>query len=175
MDKLVVVRSLVGNQSDHDAVQVFNGHHPRKPTPAGGWPQLGSVVARVQGPADQAIPPFVSLCYTCTHGPYNEPGPGFLGPALAPFRPMGPSREDMVLRGIAVDRLADRKNLLRSFDNVRRDIEATGTMQGMDFFTQQAYGLLTSSRLADALDVSREDPRIVARYGTGADWTGTAR
>src|SRR5437773_10773914 len=28
MDKLVVVRSLVGNQSDHDAIQVFNGFHP---------------------------------------------------------------------------------------------------------------------------------------------------
>src|SRR5215213_631369 len=34
-DKLVVVRSLVGNQSDHDAIQVFNGHHPLKPTPPG--------------------------------------------------------------------------------------------------------------------------------------------
>jgi hypothetical protein len=167
MDRLVVIRSLVGSQSDHDAVQVFNGHHPRKPTPAGGWPQFGSVVAKIQGPADRAIPPFMSLCYTCTHGPYNEPGPGFLGPSLAPFRPMGPSRDDMILRGIAVDRLADRKTLLRSFDNLRRDIEATGTMQGMDSFTQQAYGLLTASRLAEALDLSREDPRIVARYGTG--------
>src|ERR1700738_3516996 len=55
MDKLVVVRSLVGNQSDHDAVQVFNGHHPRKlPVPNGGWPQFGSAVAKVQGPADRA-------------------------------------------------------------------------------------------------------------------------
>src|SRR5205814_8551760 len=34
MDKLVIVRSLVGNQADHDAVQVYNGRHPRKPTPA---------------------------------------------------------------------------------------------------------------------------------------------
>jgi hypothetical protein len=113
MDKLVVVRSLVGNQSDHDAIQVFNGHHPRKPTPAGGWPQFGSAVAKVRGAADRAVPPFISLCYTCTHGPYNEPGPGFLGPSLASFRPMGPSR-DMVLRGISVDRLADRKALLRA-------------------------------------------------------------
>src|SRR5262245_5323957 len=39
MDKLVVVRSLVGNQADHDAIQVFNGHHPRKQSPSGGWPQ----------------------------------------------------------------------------------------------------------------------------------------
>jgi hypothetical protein len=167
MDKLVVVRSLVGNQADHDAIQVFNGHHPRKLTPSGGWPQFGSVVAKMQGPVDHAVPPFISLCYTCTHGPYNEPGPGFLGPSLAPFRPMGPSREDMVLRGLAMNRLADRKTLLRGFDSLRREIDASGTMQGMDEFTQQAFGLLTSSRLARALDLSQEDPRIVARYGTG--------
>ncbi|HLN32505.1 MAG TPA: DUF1501 domain-containing protein [Gemmataceae bacterium] len=167
MDKLVVVRSLVGNQSDHDATQVYNGHHPRKPTPAGGWPQLGSAVAKLQGAVDPAMPPFISLCYTCTHGPYNEPGPGFLGPSYAPFRPMGPSRDDMVLRGITMDGLGDRKSLLRSFDSIRRDIETAGMMNGMDHFTEQAFGLLTSSRLANALDLSREDPRVVARYGTG--------
>src|SRR5262245_6037024 len=50
MDRLVVVRSLVGNQSDHDAIQVFNGHHPGKAPAAGGWPQFGSVVAKLQGP-----------------------------------------------------------------------------------------------------------------------------
>src|SRR5438046_407529 len=60
MDKLVIVRSLVGNQSDHDAVQVFNGHHPRKAAASGGWPQLGSAVAKIQGPVDRATPPFIS-------------------------------------------------------------------------------------------------------------------
>lgn len=167
MDKLVVVRSLVGNQADHDAIQVFNGHNPRKPTPSGGWPQFGSAVSKILGPIDPTIPPFMSLCYTCTHGPYNEPGPGFLGPALSPFRPMGPSRDDMVLHGVAVNRLADRKTLLKNFDGMRRELDASGTMKGIDHFTQQAFGLLTSSRLADALDLSKEDPRVVARYGTG--------
>ena len=166
-DKLAIVRSLVGNQPGHDAVQVFNGHHPRRPTPSGGWPQFGSMVSRIQGAADPATPPFISLCYTCTHGPYNEPGPGFLGPAFAPFRPMGPSRDDMVLQGISVNRLAERETLLRGFDSLRRDLDSTGTMEGMDVFQQQAFGLLTSSRLAEALDLSNEDPRIVARYGTG--------
>src|SRR5205823_14965194 len=94
-------------------------------------------------------------------------GPGFLGPALAAFRPMGPSREDMILQGIAMDRLADRKTLLKSFDGLRRDLDASGSMRGMDHFTEQAFGLLTSSRLANALDLSREDPRVVSRYGTG--------
>src|SRR5262245_9988094 len=47
MDKMVIVRSLVGNQADHDAVQVYNGFHPRKLKPNGGWPQFGSAVAKV--------------------------------------------------------------------------------------------------------------------------------
>jgi hypothetical protein len=167
MERLVIVRSLVGNHADHDAQQVYHGHHPRRPVPSGGWPQLGSVVARLQGPVNPAIPPYMSLCYTCTHGPYNEPGPGFVGPACAPFRPMGPSRDDMVLQGVTMDRLADRRTLLRSFDGIRREVDATGTVEGMDHFTRQALDLLTSSRLADALDISREDARTVARYGTG--------
>src|SRR5436309_8689593 len=138
MDKLVVVRSLVGNQADHDAIQVYNGHHPRKPTPAGGWPQLGSAVAKLQGTVDPSVPPFVSLCYTCTHGPYNEPGPGFLGTSLSPFRAMGQTRDDMVLRCVSVDRLGDRNTLLKNFDDMRRDAESTGTSIAMDTSTGQA-------------------------------------
>lgn len=166
MDKLVIVRSLVGNQADHDAAQVFSGFHPRKAKASGGWPQLGSAVAKVQGAVDRAIPPFLSLCYTCTHGPYNEPGPGFLGASSAPFRPMGPARDDMVLRGLR-GQLADRKALLKGFDRFRREADASGTARGMDTFTEQAFGLLTSSRLAEALDLSREDARVAARYDTG--------
>jgi hypothetical protein len=167
MDRLAIIRSLVGNQADHDAIQVFNGFHPRKPTASGGWPQLGSAVAKLQGATDRAVPPFVSLCYTCTHGPYNEPGPGFLGTSYAPFRPTGPARDDMVLKTGPRAALADRKALLKDFDTFRRDIDASRTVEGMDTFTQQAFGLLTSSRLAEALDLSREDPRTVDRYGTG--------
>lgn len=166
-DKFAVIRSLVGNQAGHDAVQVFNGRHPGKRVTANGWPQFGSVVAKIQGPADPAVPPFVSLCYPCTHGPYNEPGPGFLGTAFAPFRPTGPSRDDMILQGISVSQLADRKTLLRGFDDIRRDADTNGLLEGMDAFTEQAFGLLTSSRLAEALDLSKEDPKVVQRYGTG--------
>ncbi|MBC8115851.1 MAG: DUF1501 domain-containing protein, partial [Candidatus Saccharimonas sp.] len=166
-DKFSIIRSLVGNQADHDAIQVFNGHHPRQPKPSGGWPQFGSMVAKTLGPADIATPPFVSLCYPCTHGPYNEPGPGFLGAAQSPFRPMGPTRDDMVLNGVTLERLGDRRSLMRSFDQFRREADGTRMMEGMDHFAEQAMGLLTSSRLAEALDLSKEDPRIVARYGTG--------
>src|SRR5260370_25766428 len=89
MDKLVVVRSLVGNQSDHDAIQVFNGHHPRKPTPSGGWPQLGSTVAPLpragdRTPRGRGLPPFIRPRHTSTPSPSNQPRPAFLGTSIAP-------------------------------------------------------------------------------------------
>jgi len=167
MDKLVPIRSIVGAQAGHDAYQCFTGRVPRVKVPAGGWPQFGSAVAKLQGPTHKSVPPFVSLCYTCTHGPYNEPGPGFLGFAQQPLRPFGSASDDMVLNGITPSRLQDRQALLRSMDNIRREMDATGAMTGLDSFTQQAFNVLTSSKLVDALDLSKEDPRIVARYGTG--------
>jgi Protein of unknown function (DUF1501) len=167
MDKLVPIRSLVGSQSGHDAIQVFNGHDPKKPKPSGGWPQIGSAISKVQGATGAASPPFVSLCYPCTHGPYNEPGPGFLGTSYSPFRPMGPTRNDMVLNGVTLERLGDRQQLLKSVDRLKREVDNTTTLEGIDTFTAQAIDLLTSSKLADALDLSKEDPKIVERYGTG--------
>jgi hypothetical protein len=73
----------------------------------------------------------------------------------------------MTLRGITLDRLHDRAGLLKSFDTLRRDLDATGLMSGIDAFNQQALGVLTSPKLLHALDLSREDRRIVERYGKG--------
>jgi uncharacterized protein DUF1501 len=167
MDKLVPIRSVTGAQDDHNAAQCFTGRHPKIGVPSGGWPQLGSVVSKLEGPRQRSLPPFVSLCYTATHPPYNEPGPGFLGLPYDSFRPMGPSRQDMVLQGITHDQLGHRKALLASLDRFRREADTSGKMFGMDAFTEQAMGILTSSRLADALDLSKEDPKVVQRYGTG--------
>jgi uncharacterized protein (DUF1501 family) len=80
---------------------------------------------------------------------------------------MGKTREDMVLRGVSVARLANRKTLLKRFDGMRREADANGAARAMDAFTEQAFGLLTSSRMADALDLSKEPARVIERYGTG--------
>ena len=167
MDKFTIIRSLVGNQIDHDAVQVFNGRDPLKPKPGGNWPQFGSVVAKLQGHVEPAVPGFISLCYPCTHPPYNEPGAGFLGTSFSPYRPIDPGRKELGVREITVDRLADRKTLMKTLENARRIADTHSSMQSMDTFNSQAFSLLTSSKVADALDLSKEDPRTVARYGTG--------
>ena len=166
-DRLAIVRSIVDAQAGHDAHQCFTGRRPGRGAPAGGWPQFGSAVAKLRGPVNTAVPPFASVCYTCTHGPYNEPGPGFLGIGQAGFQALGPTRQDMVLHGVTPDRLDERRTLLASVDRLRRDIDQQQKLAGLDAIGEQAFNILTSSRMADALDLSKEDPRIVARYGTG--------
>ncbi len=168
MDKLVPIRSIVGASGAHDAFECLTGHKRRGPQPPGGWPALGSVLSKMRGAANPAIPPFVGLSPKMGHVPWSDAGdPGFLGVAHAPFKPSGEGKDDMVLQGITLDRLADRKALLASFDNFRREADATGMMDGLDNFNQQAFGVLTSSRLMEALDIEKEDPKIRAAYGKG--------
>ncbi len=167
MDKFAVIRSLVDAQAGHDAFQCYTGRKPNDPAPPGGWSPMGSLVSKLQGPVHRATPPFVSLCYECTHGPYNEPATGMVGVGHKSFRPLGPSKADMTLQGVTYDQLQDRQRLLASVDRFRRTADASGKMDGMDMFSQQAMGILTSSKLAEALDLASEDPQVVARYGTG--------
>jgi hypothetical protein len=167
-DKYTVIRSMVGAEDRHDAVQCLTGRLARN-QPPGGWPCLGSVLSKLYGPVDRSIPPFVGLAPKMGHMEWADNGsPGFLGVGHAPFQPnKGGGKDDMILNGVTLDRLADRKALLKGFDQFRRDIDSSGMMDGMDAFNQQAFGILTSSKLLEALDVEKEDEKVRERYGKG--------
>src|SRR5262245_26076138 len=168
MDKCVVIRSVVGATGGHDAVQCMTGWPIRNLSGLGGRPSLGSVVGKLQGPVDPAVPPFVALAAPTKHMPWSDGGqPGFLGTAYAPFKPDGQGMSDLVLKGTSLEQLPDRKTLLASFDNLRREVDASGTMKGMDAITERALSVLTSSRLLEALDLSHESEKVRARYGDG--------
>src|SRR5678815_2363176 len=144
IDKTAIIRSIVGATGDHYAVQCLTGRTHVNP-PAGGWPCMGSVLAKLEGVVDSAMPPFVGLSPKMGHMEWADAGaPGFLGAAYAPFKPDGNGKADMVLNGITLERLADRRALLKSFDNFRRDVDASGLMNGLDSFNEQAFGMLTS-------------------------------
>ncbi|MBL8826198.1 MAG: DUF1501 domain-containing protein [Planctomycetaceae bacterium] len=166
LDKFAIIRSLVGAEDRHSSYQCVTGHTFRGPQPQGGWPEIGSVLSKLHGPVDPAIPPAIDLSMPMAHQPYNLPGPGFLGMAHTPFKPTGDGMADMVLQSeIAPARLHQRSQLLAGLDQWRRKIDRTAPTAGLDEFTQQALGILTSSRLVEALNLEREDPRVRARYG----------
>jgi uncharacterized protein (DUF1501 family) len=170
MDKFVVVRSLSDSDGLHDGYQCMTGRKKGGRTPPGGWPSAGSWVSKMQGQVNPAIPPNLALMYTTGNRTWGEPGDGgFLGVAHSPFNMLGrkarSTAENMVLQGITLERLQDRARLMTSFDSFRRAADTKGTMESLDVYNQQAMGILTTSQLAQALDLSKEDPRILARYG----------
>jgi hypothetical protein len=169
-DKFVVIRSLVGSHGDHDAYQCMTGRK-KDPQRPGYWPALGAWVSKVLGPVNQAVPPHLSLMYRTGEARWGYPGDGgFLGLAHAPFRLVGGkgnnlAAESMTLKGMTLERLQDRVGLMRAFDELDRRIDHSGVADGMDSFGQQALGILTSSRLKEALDLAQESPEVLARYG----------
>jgi hypothetical protein len=168
MDRFAVIRSLVGAEGRHAAFQCMTGRRLQR-QPAGGWPSLGSTVSKIQGPVNKAVPPFVGLSPPMKTRTWADPGrPGFLGLAHAAFKPNAEGLTDMVLKGVTLEQLADRKALRASFDGMRREADASGQALGLDRFTEQALGILTSNRLAEALDLEREDHRVRDRYGRGS-------
>lgn len=101
--------------------------------------------------------------------------PGDLGPAFGPFDPgiEGHLSQSMKL-ALPLSKVQERRSLLQSLDQLRRDMDATGSMEAMDRFRHQAYEVILGGAARRALDLSREDPKIRARYDTSelkVGWT----
>ncbi len=166
MDKLAVLRSIV-SVDEHSDVNLMTGY-PENVNRIAGHPSFGSVMSKLQGDSD--IPPYVSL-----RGMSNGTQPGYLGVAHRPFTPDGPAQQNLKLvNGVLPDRLGERKSLLAGFDTARRDIDASGSMKGMDAFTTRAFDMIASGAVRDALDLKQEDPKSRDRY-KGVEHFLTAR
>ena len=167
-DKLSCVRSIVSVDEHSDSL-VMTGYSENTNRTAH-HPSFGSVVSRIRNGANGDVPPFVSL-YGNTIG--NEPG--YLGVAHRPFNPSGPGNANLSrANGITIENNHDRRQLLTNFDSLRRDIDQTGTMAGMDVFNQRAFEMVASGTTRQALDLNNEDVRSRDRY-RGVEQFLTAR
>ena len=183
--KFAFLRSLVGADGQHNAYQCQSGYKASEKGPAGGWPAMGCVINKLLGSPSAPAPTFVDLMQG--RGQVrNSVRPGFLGPSANPFRPdissmfkreledamktelaklrKGHSVDLNLNEDLNVGRLDDRLGLLQGLDRTRREIDAIGSMEALDTFTQQAYGILTSGKIAEAMDLSKEDPKVISRY-----------
>ncbi len=153
-DKFAVIRSLVGMIDDHSNFHTQTGFYRDSLRNVGGRPSIGSVVSKLLGPSGSGAP-----CYIA----YNDGPEGFLGPVHKPYRPQGGDLK--LVGGMDETRLSSRTNLLTSLDKIRRDVDSTGKMTALDSFTQRAVGVVTSGKVADALDLDKEDKAVRQRYG----------
>jgi hypothetical protein len=167
-DKICVVRSYVPGDGTHDAKPIVH-----RETLGG---NLGSYYSRIVGlnnpgtglPTNvllfpQAIDP-AAQAQRFDLG--NFPATGPLGSSYAPFMPGGNTTLQQNMRlTIPRPRLDDRQAILAQLDTMRREIDGSGVMETMDRYQVQALEVITRGA-AEAFDLKRESPQVLARYDT---------
>ena len=98
----------------------------------GNHPSFGAVVSPLRGTSSE-VPPFV-ICAASRAAPSPASSAWLIGPS----RPAVPRRKICGRLGVTTNQIDQRRSLLAGFDEARREVDATGTMAGMDTFTQRA-------------------------------------
>ena len=175
-DKFSIVRSLHHNSGDHftggDWMLTGRGTASGANT-AGKHPFFGSIAAKMSGPRQAGVPANVAIPHAMSIG--LRPGyfgGNYLGVQHNPFETEGdPNSAKFQVRNmelganLTLDRIENRRRLLTDFDNVRRAVEHTGTVDAMDRFEKQAFDLVTGDRARRAFDISSEDAATRDLYG----------
>jgi hypothetical protein len=176
-DKFSIVRSLYHDTGDH-----FAGGHRMLTTKDMGvsganteqkFPGIGAIVAREVGARRRGMPAYVAVPYAASIGL----NPGYfgghmLGSMYNPFAtggdPNAPGFQVQNLnlaQGLSLDRLEDRRSLVKHFDTVRRHVDGLAEAQAMDRFAGEAYEFVSGPAARKAFDIGKEDPKLRDRYG----------
>lgn len=167
-DKFSIVRSFVTGDSVHD-IKTIVGKDTLKAN-------LGSLYSRIAGPLNRntAMPTNVALFPKAVSADAMDPflkfgdftSGGEIGAAYRPFVPGTGSgaQADMSL-SLPVQRLDDRRALLASLDQWKRDMDYGAIVEGLDANQQMAFDILRRG-VSSAFDLSDEDPRLIERYDT---------
>lgn len=161
-DKFSIVRSLHHDTGDHfaGAHRMLTGRDAGVSggAQAGKFPFFGSAATKVTGPRHPRMPEYVGIPYGMSVG--LRPGyfgGNYLGVQHNPFETNGdPNAANFQVQNVSlagqltIDRLSDRRSLQSSFDNLRREVDASGAIEAMNRFDQRAYDLVTSDEARTA-------------------------
>lgn len=170
-DRFTLLRSCTHDEADH-----FAGHRRflsgfGKLKPGTGYesyyPQVGAVINRLLPAGQEGLPPALAVGGVVVNGPDYSAGisEGYWGGVYRVPIVNGGLRDASL--SVAPERLADRRTLQESLDGLRRELDVSGTMDVVDAFDRRALEIITSGRVQQAFDLSREDPRLRERYGDG--------
>ncbi|MGE3819608.1 MAG: DUF1501 domain-containing protein [Isosphaeraceae bacterium] len=166
MDRATLIRSVTSPEADHDraAHHLLTGY---RPTPAQVYPSYGSVVSKTREERRGALPPYVAV----PDAPIFSSS-GYLTPAYDPFAVLNdPNAANFRVRDLTppdrltLDRLRRRRAMVRTLDEVARDVPETPLTTSRDQFADQAYELITSSAAQKAFQIGDEPDAVRERYG----------
>ncbi|HEX8200946.1 MAG TPA: DUF1501 domain-containing protein, partial [Isosphaeraceae bacterium] len=180
LGRFAQVRSIHHTMRNHNSAGYYSltGHAPpvddqRLRDTQELYPAYGSTVARLRPVSDPAIPSFVSFPHVIRDGSVT-PGQAasFLGKPFDPFFiGQDPSLPDFRLpelslpASLPLERLDDRRGLLKLIDEQGDLLGWSGTARGIDDFYARALTMLASPQVKHAFDLSREDPKLRDAYG----------
>jgi len=181
-DKLCVVRCLTHTMKNHNSAGYYSLTGVAPPTDDQRlrdsidlFPAYGSIVDKLS-PAAKGVASFVSFPHVIADGSIT-PGQhaSFLGKTHNPlFVNQDPSRADFKLPelwlpdSLTVERLENRKDILKLIDEQSDLLETSLVAQGLDESYQKAVAMLTSPRFKAAFDLSKEDKKTRDAYGRTA-------
>lgn len=157
MHKCAVIRSLNHSNGDHSAIPMLSGLPGEKTA-------IGAVVAKIKGFSGN-MPPFVHF------GSDLAVGGGRLGAAYDPVRVADPSGKKVQLPGFSLnapltaERMQDRNALLGAIDRARAKLDQDSNVIKTDEFHRRAVDILSSDKVQQAFDLSRESNQLRDRYG----------
>lgn len=183
LDRCTLIRSVDARHSNHEPNKVFQtgnlAAEARTNPLAETYPSIASIVAKHHGPNHPAMPPYVAFMTSRSHVAFA----GELGRRYDPFIAQQAARlpiyslvgEDTgqmtgaplfsLSAGLSAERLYDRRNLVRQLDRYHRGLDLSGSMDGVDYYTQQAVDMLIGQRARDAFDLEREPAAVRERFG----------
>ena len=172
MERLSIVRSVHHENGIHapSAHWMQTGYFgPTLARNAAQKPSLGSVISRSMGSRQPPMPAYVSIPKSEAFG-YQ--GAVYLGKAFNPFEVSAdPNAADFKVPnlslpgGLTTRSVDSRRTLLKTFDTLRRDIDETGVMEGLDTFKSQALEMVAGDRMRAAFDLSAENSSLRDQYG----------
>lgn len=174
MDKISLIRSYAAGTNDHFEGQCYalSGHN-KLPNGILSEPNFGSIIHKQLG-ATGGLPGYVAIPGSTRPGePYtNEFVSAWLGEKFAPFCTMGEPRNadfqvrDLhLLESLSRERLAQRTSLRQKLETTLQSAERSGAISGMEQLYGEAVGMLTSTSVREAFDLSHETAAAREKYG----------
>ena len=169
MDKLAIVRSAFHTNAGHGmgSQWMLTGYQPTIEVNDNIYPSVGSVVARLQGANEPGLPAYVNLPRALGLGKA-----AYLGASYNPFSPESdPNSDNFQVRNLKLpgrvdgSRLDRRGSLLGQLDQIRRDIDLNGDIDGLDTFYRDALQMVTNDKAIQAFDIKQEDDKLRDEYG----------
>ena len=183
LQDFTIIRSVDCKKSNHEPNKVLQtGHREAAPrvNPKGeNWPAIASIVARFRGSNHPAMPPYVAFQRSRSHIAYA----GYLGKRYDPFMGNDAARlpiYDLVGKdsgrlsdaslfqfasGLSTGRIDQRQTLLSQLDQLRGDLDASGSMAALNAYQQQAVDMVLGRRAQKAFDLSREPAAVREKFG----------